>query len=91
MSTRGITVYYRATLTTNVPVIENICTTGDGRFRFPGVLALYAFSLWCSHSFVVLEWVKEKKTREGCQQETYISRSDSISLVSMIYIWHVCR
>lgn len=47
MSTRGITVYYRATLTTNVPVIENICTAGDSRLRIPSVLALQAMSLWC--------------------------------------------
>lgn len=31
MTTRGIIVHYRATQTTNVPVIENICEAGDGR------------------------------------------------------------
>lgn len=73
MSTRGITVYYRATLTTNAPVIENICTVGDGRVDSgsPVYLAWQAFGWWCSHKLLCVgvgerdEYIKG----EGASQE----------------------
>lgn len=82
MSARGITEYYRAALTTNAPVIENICAAGDGRVDSGSPVCWHSRRSVCGvHTNCCVGERERDIEGEGCQQETWTSRSDPMSLV----------